>query len=72
MSAAPAELPARNANDIRRIALTRQSDAEITFRFHDSSLDPYVRVFVPKLSPYTAAVASGNPDLILPGQTLRM
>jgi hypothetical protein len=27
-----------------------QSDAEITFRFHDSSLDPYVRLFVPSLS----------------------
>ena len=35
-----------------RIALTPQADAELTFRFHDSSLDPYVRLFVPKLSPY--------------------
>ena len=26
-----------------RIALTPQLDAELTFRFHDSSLDPYVR-----------------------------
>ncbi len=43
-----------------RIALTPQSDAEITFRFHDSSLDPYVRLFVPSLSPYTTAVASGS------------
>jgi autotransporter translocation and assembly factor TamB len=43
-----------------RIALTPQADAEITFRFHDSSLDPYVRLFVPKLSPYTTAVASGS------------
>ncbi len=43
-----------------RIALTPQSDAELTFRFHDTSLDPYVRLFVPKLSPFTTAVASGT------------
>ena len=43
-----------------RIARTAQADAELTFRFHDSSLDPYVRLFVPKLSPYTTAVASGS------------
>jgi TamB, inner membrane protein subunit of TAM complex len=42
-----------------RIALTPQSDAELTLRFHDTSLDPYVRLFVPKLSPFTTAVASG-------------
>ncbi len=43
-----------------RIALTPQADSEITFRFHDSSLDPYVRLFVPKLSPFTTAIASGS------------
>ena len=43
-----------------RIALTPQADAELTFRFHDSSLDPYVRLFVPRLSPFTTAVASGS------------
>ena len=43
-----------------RIALTPQADAELTFRFHDTSLDPYVRLFVPKLSPFTTAVASGS------------
>src|SRR3954467_4841881 len=42
-----------------RVALTPQADAELTFRFHDTSLDPYVRLFVPKLSPFTTAVASG-------------
>ena len=35
-------------------------DGDLTFRFHDSPLDPYVRLFVPKLSPYTTAVASGT------------
>ncbi|MBI4484663.1 MAG: translocation/assembly module TamB domain-containing protein, partial [Acidobacteria bacterium] len=43
-----------------RIALTPQADSELTFRFHDSSLDPYVRLFVPTLSPFTTAVASGS------------
>ncbi|PYR51422.1 MAG: hypothetical protein DMF89_05765 [Acidobacteria bacterium] len=43
-----------------RVALRPKLDAELTFRFHDSSLDPYIRLFVPKLSPYTTAVASGS------------
>ena len=43
-----------------RIALTPEADVRVTFRFHDSSLDPYVRLFVPKLSPSTTAVASGS------------
>src|SRR5205807_9354855 len=42
------------------ISRTPKADAELTFRFHDSSLDPYVRLFVPKLSPFTTAVASGS------------
>ncbi len=42
------------------IALTRQRDSEITFRFHDTSLDPYVRLFEPRLSEYTTAVVSGS------------
>ena len=40
--------------------MTPQGTSDLTFRFHDSSLDPYVRLFVPKLSPYTTAVASGS------------
>jgi hypothetical protein len=43
-----------------RVALTPQADAELTVRFHDSSLDPYVRLFEPRLSPFTTAVASGS------------
>ena len=42
------------------ISLARQRDSEITFRFHDTSLDPYVRLFEPRLSPYTTAVVSGS------------
>jgi len=47
-----------------RIALNVQADADLTFRFHESSLDPYVRLFVPQLSPYTTAVASGSVRVI--------
>ncbi|HXI29114.1 MAG TPA: translocation/assembly module TamB domain-containing protein [Vicinamibacterales bacterium] len=42
-----------------RISLAPHGSSELTFRFHDTSLDPYVRLFVPKLSPYTTAVATG-------------
>ena len=47
-----------------RIALTPQADAELSFRFHESSLDPYVRLFMPSLSPYTTAVASGSMRMV--------
>lgn len=43
-----------------RIALTPESDADLTFRFTETSLDPYVRAFQPSLSPFTAAVVSGS------------
>ena len=47
-----------------RIALTPQYDSELTFRFHDTSLDPYVRLFVPRLSPFTTAVVSGSTRVV--------
>ena len=47
-------------NGTGHIALTPHADSELTFRFHDSYLDPYVRLFVPKLSPYMTAVATGS------------
>ncbi|HXW05366.1 MAG TPA: translocation/assembly module TamB domain-containing protein [Vicinamibacterales bacterium] len=43
-----------------RIALTPEMDAELTLRFADTSLDPYVRFFEPRLSPFTNAVAGGT------------
>ena len=43
-----------------RIALTPQADAELMFRFHDSSLDLPVRLFMPTLSPLTTAIANGS------------
>jgi autotransporter translocation and assembly factor TamB len=43
-----------------RITLNQRGDAELSFRVSDTSLDPYVRVFKPDLSPYTRASASGT------------
>jgi hypothetical protein len=44
-----------------RVALDDEhGDAELMFRVSDTSLDPYIRVFKPDLSPYTTAVASGT------------
>jgi translocation and assembly module TamB len=43
-----------------RIALTPERDADISLTVADTSLDPYVRVFLPRLSPFTTAVASGS------------
>jgi hypothetical protein len=43
-----------------RIALTDEMDAELTVRFSNTSLDPYVRFFEPRLSPFTNAIAGGT------------
>jgi hypothetical protein len=43
-----------------RIALTPEADADLVFRFHDSSLDLPARLFFPTLSPLATAVASGS------------
>jgi hypothetical protein len=43
-----------------RLVLNDQMDVDMTFQVLDTSLDPYVRVFDPRLSPYTTAVASGT------------
>jgi translocation and assembly module TamB len=43
-----------------RILVGPQADAQITLRFDDSSLDPYVRLYEPQLSQYISAVASGS------------
>jgi autotransporter translocation and assembly factor TamB len=42
-----------------RISLDPEGDSEVSLRFHDSSIDQYVRLFAPELSPSTTAVASG-------------
>jgi hypothetical protein len=43
-----------------RIALTDEMDAELTLRFSNTSLDPYIRFFEPRLSPFTTAIAGGT------------
>jgi hypothetical protein len=43
-----------------RVALTEEMDAELTLRFNQTSLDPYLRFFEPRLSPFTNAVAGGT------------
>ena len=43
-----------------RLALTPEMDAEMTLRFSDTSLDPYIRFFAPQISPFTTAVADGT------------
>ncbi len=43
-----------------RIALTDAMDAELTLRFSNTSLDPYLRFFEPRLSPFTNAIAGGT------------
>lgn len=43
-----------------RVALTDEMDAELTLRFNQTSLDPYLRFFEPRLSPFTNAIAGGT------------
>ena len=43
-----------------RIEMTDTGDAELAFRFSDTSLDPYVRAFEPRLSTFTRSIASGS------------
>jgi translocation and assembly module TamB len=43
-----------------RVAMTDEMDADMTLRFSDTSLDPYVRFFEPRLSPFTNAVVGGT------------
>jgi hypothetical protein len=43
-----------------KINLSGATDADLTLRFNDSSIDPYVRLFNPSISPYTTAIASGT------------
>jgi hypothetical protein len=47
-----------------RIALTPEMDAELTVRFRETSLDPYLRFFEPRLSPFTTAIAGGTMRLV--------
>jgi hypothetical protein len=43
-----------------RITLSPLRDADLTLRFSRTSIDPYVRLIEPRLSPFTTVVASGG------------
>jgi hypothetical protein len=43
-----------------QLELSENMDAELSFRFNRTLLDPYVRLFEPRISPYARAVASGS------------
>jgi hypothetical protein len=43
-----------------RITLSPTRDADLTLRFSQTSIDPYVRLLEPRLSPFTTVVASGG------------
>lgn len=47
-----------------RVALTVEGDAELAFRFTDTALDPYIRIFEPRLQPYTTILASGSTRIV--------
>jgi hypothetical protein len=43
-----------------QFALTEAGEIEMTMRLSDTSLDPYARVMMPTLSPYTTAIGGGS------------
>jgi translocation and assembly module TamB len=47
-----------------QIARAKTADAELTLRFTNTSIDPYLRAFQPGFSPYFQAVASGSLHLV--------
>lgn len=47
-----------------RVALTAEADTELTIRFTDTSLGPYVRLFEPRLPLYTTLLASGSTRVV--------
>lgn len=42
------------------ISMNPERDAELTFRFGETRIDPYIRLFQPRLSPFTTAVLNGT------------
>ena len=52
--------PRLAASGTGQFALTEAGEIEMTVRLSDTSLDPFARVFMPTLSPYTAATGGGS------------
>jgi hypothetical protein len=47
-----------------KIEMSANTDAELTFRFNRTLLDPYVRLYVPRLSDFTKAEVSGTVEIV--------
>jgi TamB, inner membrane protein subunit of TAM complex len=52
--------PRLSASGSGQFALTDAGEIEMTVRLSDTSLDPYARVLLPTLSPYTTAIGGGQ------------
>jgi hypothetical protein len=52
--------PRLAASGTGQFGLTDSGEIEMTIRLSDTSLDPYARVFMPALSPYTSATGGGS------------
>lgn len=52
--------PRLAASGSGQFGLTDAGEIEMTIRLSDTSLDPYARVFMPTLSPYTTATGGGS------------
>jgi translocation and assembly module TamB len=52
--------PRLAASGTGQFELTDEGEIEMTVRLSDTSLDPYARVFLPTLSPYTSATGGGT------------
>jgi hypothetical protein len=57
-----------------QVELTPTTDTNLSFRFNKTSIDPYIRAFEPRMSPFTRAEATGtirvvgqlaNPDQLM-------
>lgn len=52
--------PRLNVSGAGQISLAPGANAAMSFRVTDTSLDPYIRAFESRLSPFTSAIASGT------------
>ncbi len=55
--------PRLSLNGGGTITLDDRSQANLRFAFLNSSLDPYLKFFAPKMSPYTRIIASGSVEV---------
>ena len=58
------EAAALGVSGTGKIEMSANTDAELNFRFNQTLLDPYVRLYVPKLSNFTKATVSGTVEIV--------